>query len=47
MNKYLKNFKLITALDTVKGRIAISISAAFTFVIALSWNVAINKGLIN
>jgi len=38
------------AFDTLKGRIATAVSAAFAFVIALSWNDAIKDwvtGLIN
>lgn len=45
----LKNHKLISmplnALDSMKGRIATAVSAAFAFVIALTWNNAIKQGV--
>jgi len=40
-----KKNSIILALDTIKGRIATAIAAAFAFVIALSWNDAIKTGV--
>jgi len=37
----------IVAFDTVQGRTATAISAAFAFVIALTWNDAIKQGVNN
>lgn len=49
--KNLKKNKLISTplnvLDSVKGRIATAVSAAFAFVIALTWNDAIKQGVEN
>lgn len=37
----------LNTLDTVRGRVSTALAAAFAFVIALSWNDTIKKGVNN